>query len=792
MREEIANTGSPHAPLWIISCRPHYKDIGSIFSRQHVSGREFYMMLDAARPRHPIHVRSVHPYAVPKKEEGKYKAQLPAALPDLQAAIQEYKPKIVVLLGEALTLIEPDKENIHRWRGHLFWSETLGCKCLATYTPNAVTQNWYTGQLAPGTLRALFIHDIAKADAQAASHTLEHYQYTTIAPPSIEQIEDWTERCLAEATILSYDIETLYPYSASFIDCIGFAYKLDEAICIPLYSPHSATPRYTPQNMVRAMRCIHRLLTSAIPKVAQNSQFDTLTLLHHYGIHTQNVVWDTMIAASNIEADFPRDLGFLISIYTNLPQHKPLIHSRREQDRWEYNGADCIANLHVMAGQKAAMRERGILHHFRTITMPTLEPLVYMQHAGVALDEHYRDLSLLTEGLFQRGAETIISATVPWPYNPSSHTQSKALFFGACAETVVRKNGKPTTDKAALEKIAKRTVYTGVAQLARLHILLAESKATLTAMGTAGARIHTKYGLGGQDIEGEHNLGTDTGRLNSRKPDIWILTPEGPVQAGRNLQNLKGPQRKQLIPDPGYEFICADLYSAEAILVALEGQETALLSMMARGEKIHDFLLAYARERWPAECEEFRYDYSQAKRTVHTFNYAGTPAIVRQQQKLPHAMATDLYEFYHTSFPGVKRRQELIERSIKQNREIRTLLGRCRRYHAPEMHKIIKAAYATPSQSVIGEHTNRAVHRLYYAWRAGLCPLIPCMNTHDGVIAQSPLDQRAEATRWITWAFAVPIQCGDLSTYIPLEVAFGRDFYEATHKSTPKEVYTYE
>ena len=72
--------------------------------------------------------------------------------------------------------------------------------------------------------------------------------------------------------------------------------------------------------------------------------------------NTNNLVWDTMVAAHEIYSDLPKDLGTLISMYTNLPYMKELIHEKGLDSRWKYNAMDALANIHIMDGEMAEMK----------------------------------------------------------------------------------------------------------------------------------------------------------------------------------------------------------------------------------------------------------------------------------------------------------------------------------------------------------------------------------------------------------------------------------------------------
>lgn len=787
--------GDPNAKLWVISDLPREQDLsaGQLLSRsdqinrflltklESLGVKDFYYdVLHGERPRKGG-IANVHHYS---------NAQA------IRERVAEYKPNLVLLLGpEALDCLGMPKANLAKWRGHVF--NALGTKVLATYSPSLVFRQRYhdkNSKPAPGVMEVLFSLDLKKAHAHSKQPNLGHFEYETITNPTLEQTLEYLSAARS-ANVVSFDIETYPPYGAHFMDCIGISCDEQKGICIPFYTsgnPVGPVPYWrNPNHRDRVFRQLKELLESPVPKVAQNAQFDTVVLWEYYNIKVQNIVWDTMIAATNLYAELPKDLSTLISMYTDLPYHKYLLGTGNTQDRWEYCAADAIANIHVMNGQVLEMKEYNVLRHFQHITMPSLLPLIDMQITGVAVNESFRSIAIQQEEQYQACIQQALDRVFPYSldsrkghkFNPASPQQKQKLFYDLLGEKKRYNGSRISVDKSAMAAIQGDPKAKSCSKI--LAEACQEYKASSALAGRLKTpirkgRLHTKYGLGGEDITGEQ-LGTETGRLNSKEPEITIFDQDANkwLPAGTNLQNLrKGPQREMVIPDPGKEFCHVDLWAAEAYVTALEANEQKYLELLGRWEKIHNYVADKLHELFPAQMVEASFQYKDAKQIVHGANYGARAGVLAKMNRMPLETMEWILEWYHQEFPGIRRRMRRIEEEVLRTRCLTSILGRKRFFFAPLEKKdnLLKEAYAFPSQSVIGEVTLIALSRLYYLGKP--LGIVPALNTHDGLIIQSPIGQRESTQRLVMEAFRVPLTKWDTTVIVPIEIGWGQSFNE--------------
>ena len=794
-------TGPLDAKLWIVSDALKAEDLQQ--KRHHASSSGSLLrgyLQGAGYSVNDVRFETLVPVVPPageflnieNNEQGR--AFLAENINSLKERIKSQKPNMVILLGiEALKYILGFR-GLPDWRGYIVWSEELDCKCLACYHPQTcIRQRYVATKEFPGQYEALFGCDIKKAVANCKVREFPKHEYELVTQPTFQQAKGELESLIETGTILSYDIETQGDY---LMDCISFCSSTSKSLCIPLYYPglSSIIPYWTvPEERAEILRLIKQLLESDIPKVAQNSKFDTVFLARNYSIFVHNIVWDTLIANHNLYCELPKDLGTLISMYTTLPYHKYMIKEEGARARWIYNALDSLSTLFVMEGQKKEMDDYGITDHYRKITNFSIRPLIDMQVAGIKVDEVLRTRALDHEALLQKEILEAINPLFKKPltlnkrgkkkkgalnFNPSSRPDKMVLFYEKFGLRKRFCKGKVTVNTDCMEAwSADKRSY--VALIAQAVLKYRESVAMRGKLKTPleNGRMYTDFSI----------TGTATGRLSSSET-FW--------GSGTNLQNLKvGVQRQMLIPDEGEEYAVVDLWAAEAFVVAVEGEDVALLKLLHEGKKIHKWLLNHIRAKDTTAFVKCTEDeaYKHAKQLVHLMNYNGQPLKMSQESGLSLTLCEWIYQFYHKNFPGIQRRQLRIQEKLKRTRTLTSLLGRQRVFLAPYGNDLLNDAYAWPSQSCIGEITIAAMGKLYYngllfnheptslrTWT------FPSLNTHDGIAIRIRKNCRNMVRDVVKKSFAIPLISGGVSTIVPVEIGWADNFNDVTGKEILK------
>ena len=810
--------GDPHSKLWLIMSCPKLADKTGPMSSS--TGQTFISYLhNSGYTRSNVRFEYIV-NEIPHRGGMEAFKERPGFLENkiavLKEKIQKYKPNLILCVGaEAMTFLT-DQKGILKWRGHIVWNEELQTKIMCTFEPyHAWKQTRVEKKHKPGQYDFLMRNDIRKAIEESETHGLNFAQPNHIVRPKYADVIRELDRIEKEAKILSFDIEILKPYTGHMMDCIGLSMDLTSAISIPFWIPtqeDEAIPYWKNEHeFIEILRRIKRILESPIPKVAQNGQFDITVLAAYYNIHVQNIVWDTMVVAHELYCDLPKDLGTLISLYTNLPYHKHMIHSASMLDRWEYNAADAVANIHVMEGQKREMcdlenrphnqwNKTNYYNHYITITNPCINTCNRMHLDGVLIDEDLRLYVTNRETAILNMIEDIVDYIFPVQLDPKkgavhkfniqSTQQKKALFYDIFNVPPIYLDKNITANVEAMQQLMNSPNEV-VAILAELfyEYRMADARLGKFKIEPDEGLIRTKYDV----------CGTDTGRLasgeNKEEDEAMKMTKNPILPAETNLQNIqKGPARKMLIPRKGEKFAIADLYSAEAFLVALDSGEFNLLETLKKGIKIYQVMLEETTKLFSSEVQHANYDYHKAKQTIHACNYGVEPHKMSMESGLPRRVSEWQYDRYHSQYPGIKDRMTKIRNEVNTTRWLSSSLGRRRYFVQPGGYELNNAAYAWPSQSCIGEITKIAMNKLYHIscrhelGDDSLPWCMPNLNTHDGLAIRVLEGDEERATVCIKYAFEIDITIYNTTINIPIEIGWGINFNDMVDE----KVYFYE
>lgn len=819
--------GNLSSPLWIVTISPKKGDNCGPLSSTVGKGVLDHLLHSGVEMKD---IRFEYLWWEPLSAGGVYllrDADLEKSVAELKERIKENKPNLILFLGGECLKYFANQKSMMDWSGHVVWNDELNCKTLYSFDPYvAYTQNFMEKDDKPGQYNQLLRNHLRKAADEFKTPEMSHFKAKYVVAPSFTEAREYLLDMLNNAEVISYDIEVLEPYEGRVIDCIGLASAWDKAICIPFYIlDNEKLQRYwrNESEFFEIYSLVKQILESEIPKVAQNSQFDTTMLLVYFGIDIRNLVWDTMIAAHNLYCDLPKTLGVLIALYTDLPYHKYLGKTGKMLDRWEYNAADAVANLHVMSGQ---VKEFSLMEdicvqckdnkktfcqmcpiffnsksgsHYLQVTNASIPYSVYMHVKGVNVDPTARDKILVEETLFMSSIIEAMNEVLPFylgtgkegrKLNPNSSQDKLNLFYSLFNCMEYRKGKELSADKKALKFFIERDKREYVKIFAQALLAFSKSKASISVFRVEldNGRIRTQYDV----------AGTDTGRLASKKSDVLL--------GSTNLQNVaKGPQRQMMIPDRAKEeFAIVDLYAAEAYLNALDAGEWSMIEMISGKEcptqvqgngcrimtslaaedyKIHNWMQRETSKVFPAECATYDYNYKKAKQSIHSLNYGVKPEKMSIESGLPKSLTAWQYAMYHKKFPGIEARMKRIAGTVKSTHMLTTCLFRRRVFIQNYCQELLNQSYAWQNQSTIGELAliaSNYLHVISDVWEASdgelgqLCR--PSLNTHDGLAIRTLRGKRDSVIPYILNAFRIPLTIHGVTITIPISIGWGDNF----------------
>ncbi len=248
-------------------------------------------------------------------------------LPDLDrvhAEINSVGPNIVVAMGNVATWALGLGQGINAIRGSVQSVHLEGAprpyKVLPTIHPASLFRQW--------DQRVVILADLEKAFNE--SHTPDfNFDNTELwVNPSLEDLALFDRAYMEQASECACDIET----KRGQITCISFSPSPDISLAIPFWLDGDH-PNYwaTVEDEVAAWAFVRKWMQREdLVKVFQNGLYD-LQYIPRYKIVPRACTEDTMLAHHSLYSELKKGLGFLGSIYANVPSWKSMRTFKKEE-----------------------------------------------------------------------------------------------------------------------------------------------------------------------------------------------------------------------------------------------------------------------------------------------------------------------------------------------------------------------------------------------------------------------------------------------------------------------------
>ena len=677
--------------------------------------------------------------------------QLLEAHQRIQRLVMENKPNVIVALGnEALTALT-GRKSITKWRGSVL--NCHGVKVIPTYHPAMIMRQY--------DFRTHALFDLTKVKRESLTSSFPKIpEDNFVIKPSFEQILNALESLKAR-DFIALDIETA-PEIKQILS-IALAWSLSEAICIPIF--FGDTSFWSTSEEFAIIKKVKELLEQKNKKlIAHNALYDLPYLKYLWGINrVDNLYMDTMIAHHVVYPELPKSLAFCVSIYTNHPYHKDMVHGSLE-DFFIYNCMDAARTFECSTEIIKELEEFNTLDFYKNYSHKLVKPLMDMALRGCKIDVERRtkideDLSKELDEMQRRlnkavGYETNVGSPkqmVQMLYEdlrlPPQYTKRKDSKTGEKKNTIA-------ADDDALEYLIEH--YPKAAPVLKLIQDIREVRKLLSTYIRATLdtdnRIRCSYVI----------TGTETGRLSSR---------EGIFGTGTNLQNIpRGTLVRNLfVPDDGKMFVNADLSQAEARVVAHLANEERLLHVFEQGGDIHKRNASLIFKKPISNITEDERELG--KRLVHAANYGIGIRKFAKTIGSNEEKALELLNSYHAIYPRIKRWHEEVKEQLRKTRTLQTPLGRKRMFFGRFNDDMVREGIAYVPQSTVGDLLNlgltRAFDNLPIDWAF-------ILQNHDAVLMQVPVETPAmHIYKFIHHYFEIKIEVNHGQLQIPVDIKVG-------------------
>lgn len=247
-------------------------------------------------------------------------------LPEIERLLSELdacKPNVIIALGPVAAWALLNQRELTQLRGSVH-STLLACgavKVLPTYHPSAILRQW--------DWRVIALADLEKAHVESAYPDFIYDNMELWLEPSLADLTHFGDTYLASATHIATDVET----KRGQITCVSFAPSPQISICVPFWCD-GPEPSYWPtagDESVAWEWCRRWLEDPSITKVLQNGLYDTQYFRAH-GIALRGFTEDTMLLHHSKYSELRKGLGFLGSVYANVPSWKHMRVGRFEEE----------------------------------------------------------------------------------------------------------------------------------------------------------------------------------------------------------------------------------------------------------------------------------------------------------------------------------------------------------------------------------------------------------------------------------------------------------------------------
>lgn len=440
-------------------------------------------------------------------------------------------------------------------------------------------------------------------------------------------------------------------------------------------------------------------------------------------------------------------------INTSITDPKSLTPFEREQ---VYNGLDVCITAEVLDCILPQLDESSQTRYdfARALQGPVLEMrlrgMLVDQAAKVNVIEAYHEqLDQL-----ERQLERIVREGLGFfGFNWRSNNDLHRLFYQELRLPVVRKQGRPTVNREALERMEQYLVARPIVAHMLLMRDIGKKISVLKTEIDPDGRVRTSYNI----------AGTDTDRFSSSFSEFGT---------GTNLQNIEELLRRVFISDPGKKLAYIDAAQIQSRIVgAIEWnlfKDAKYLDACESGD-LHTYVARLCEPKWPwtgellvdkeiAERPYYRhYDLRKLCKSIgHGSNFGGGPSTLCKMYKVPEPAIAKFQQVYFPTFPAHHQWHEWVEEQIRSVGMLTSITGRKRQFWGRrDAQDTVRQAIAYDPQCTEAYIVNNGMLKV---WKARDAELL--LQNHDAIVAQYPEEMEDEVLPKLLEQLRTPIDIG--------------------------------
>lgn len=712
----------------------------------------------------------------------------------LESEIREINPNVLVPIGELSFRFLTHLEGIFKFRGSVLPSRGDISNRIYRVIPVLGVNPYINNDPSYDTISSLDFGKVARN--QYIDTPIKEIGNCWIAK-NADSVRNFLARNRT-ADFVVFDIETW----GNLPTCISFCFDGLESVCVPLLDYN-----ITLSERVLMFHEVANILASPLPKVNQNIKFDWKKL-ENAGLFVNNVIGDTLVAAGCLYAEFPKNLGFLTSIYTEMPyfkdEGKDFDPSSKTRDKlYLYNAKDSLATHQIYTQQQTELGEYGCTDVYNKLiqVMPVYK---WMEETGILIDNMRRhELVAKYENLVAI-QQMKLNKLVGYEINARSTSAVPRLIFEELEFKKIK--GVKGADEDSLEILAWRgkcnsprsgnEIIRAIISIRKLYKVLEY----LTTYTHPDGRLRCEYNI----------VGTETGRTTAGKTtDYYLIYEKGKVKRvnlGRSFQTIAkhgftidGEEygkdlRSMFVPTPGFEFVECDLSQAEARVDAVLARDYEILKVFDTPTGIHRLTGSWVFNCEPSEIKkgltvnsmgvgEDRYHISKTVRHAGERNMHEERLMIMIHK--PLAECTIILNKFHKAQPNIR---DVFHKEISQivhsTRRLVAPNGRHRQFFGRITDSTINEAISLLPQGIVGDLLKFSLIDTYRECNYAR----PIVEAHDGHLAEVKKGRKEDYARLFKKNVEVPIdfeKCSlsrDFKLIIPMEAEWSAENWKELKK----------
>ncbi len=317
---------------------------------------------------------------------------------DLKERIRQTKPKVIIAAGDHPLFALTGNKSSTLWRGSVvpYQDRDFTCHIIPIVHPSYSRRCYNMTSAKQKDVRQPWFHisvfDLKKAKriSDKGWKPIERIEKTF--PTYLETMEYLEELyAMPSDTLIITDVETI---RREHIKCVGITHRKDMGFCIPFVANGAGKPFYSLTEEYEVWRMIDKVF-STHRLGNQTIDFDLAQFYRDVGMEiTDNVYLDTAVLHSVLYPELKHDLGFLTSLYTDMPYFKYLGKQSEGKSNvsqtFTYNCYDLQSTMEIAEALIVEAKTEGMWEYYLNKRLPLLKWAIRQHQHGLRVDETRR------------------------------------------------------------------------------------------------------------------------------------------------------------------------------------------------------------------------------------------------------------------------------------------------------------------------------------------------------------------------------------------------------------------